>query len=378
MSTIVQANLDTYDLAKRLTELVQVKTPRIAVVGDFCLDKYIYIYPQLDELSVETKLVAYQVRAKKLFAGVGGTIASNLRALGAETHCFGIIGNDGEGFELLHALKGIGANVNGMIVSDEIMTNTYVKPMRPNSPESSETLQDPNVGEWIESNRFDTRNPYPVPLRLVKQLQDKFLSKISDFDAIIVSDQFAEGSEAIFSETFRNFLSQTAKNFPDKFVLCDSRFFINNYRNAMVKCNANELFDAYKAANGGKQKRETTLDELSEKKEEELLKAGAWLVKRNHQPALITRGAYGSILFEIRKDDIIKATSIPSVTVLPPIDVCGAGDATNAGLVFAHTLGFDLVESAYIAGVVSSITIKQIGVTGSASIKQIQEVLRKK
>ncbi|MCF0234376.1 MAG: carbohydrate kinase, partial [Thermoguttaceae bacterium] len=56
-------------------------------------------------------------------------------------------------------------------------------------------------------------------------------------------------------------------------------------------------------------------------------------------------------------------------------DICGAGDATNAGLAFARALGFSPIDAAYLAGVVSSITIRQIGVTGVASIQEIVETL---
>ena len=59
-----------------------------------------------------------------------------------------------------------------------------------------------------------------------------------------------------------------------------------------------------------------------------------------------------------------------------PIDICGAGDATNAGLAFAQALGIPLPESALVAGIVSSITIRQIGVTGTASLDEVARVLR--
>ena len=55
--------------------------PAITVFGDFCLDKYLYIDAARDELSVETDLVAYQVTHQKMYAGAGGTITNNLRAL---------------------------------------------------------------------------------------------------------------------------------------------------------------------------------------------------------------------------------------------------------------------------------------------------------
>ena len=50
----------------------------------------------------------------------------------------------------------------------------------------------------------------------------------------------------------------------------------------------------------------------------------------------------------------------------------------NEVLAFAGALGFSLVEAAYLAGVVSSITIKQLGVTGVASVQGVLEILRAK
>ncbi|MBQ9801330.1 MAG: hypothetical protein IJO40_15525, partial [Thermoguttaceae bacterium] len=109
------ADLDRAALAARLTRLAAAKTPKIAVIGDFCLDKYLFLSPELNEISVETGKTAFQIRARRVFAGAGGTVANNLRALGAATFCFGIVGDDGDGFELLKALRGIGADVSGMV-----------------------------------------------------------------------------------------------------------------------------------------------------------------------------------------------------------------------------------------------------------------------
>ena len=387
---VVPAKLDYRGLVQALSKSSDFgrseRTPAIAVIGDYCLDKYLYVYPSLDEASVETGITAFQVRGKRLFAGVGGTIAGNLRALGAETHCFGVIGDDGEGYDLLKALKGIGANVEGVVVSPDVLTGVYMKPMRPDPEtnpecvdESGRRLPEPGVGTWLEGARIDIRNPVPVSSNLVDKLKRRFLEKLPSFDAVVVSDQFPTGSESLFSNEFRSFISEVARKVPDVFFLCDSRFFIDAYRNVLVKCNAYEALDSFNAAHGGEPKRETPLDGNSDANLEKLLRAGRWLAARNARPVLVTRGALGSLLFEPdAKSAAIKATSIPPNPVEPPIDICGAGDATNAGLAFARALGLNLVDAAYVAGVVSSITIKQIGVTGTASASQVVDALRSK
>lgn len=355
------------------------RPPRVAVVGDYCLDKYLYVYPALEEASVETGLPAYQIRGKRLFAGVGGTIANNLRALGAETFCFGVIGEDGEGFDLLQALRRIGANVEGMVVSPEVLTGTYMKPMfLREAPVVQGRLATPEEGSWEEGNRLDIRNPQPVDPKLVDELKRRFLAALPSFDAVVVSDQFPAGSEALFSTEFRQFVSGTAAATPNVFFLCDSRFFIDDYRGALVKCNADEALDAYDAANAGGSRRETTVRQDGDADENAVLAAGRWLAARNRRPVLITRGSRGSLLFEAaapeNQEPVLR---IPSVKVEPPIDICGAGDATNAGFAFARALGLPLASAAFIAGVVSSITIKQIGVTGTASPAEITSTLRR-
>ena len=378
------------DLADRLTRLAAAKTPKIAVIGDFCLDKYLFLSPELNEISVETGKTAFQIRARRVFAGAGGTVANNLRALGASTSCFGIVGDDGDGFELLKALRGIGADVSGMVASPEVLTSTYVKPTNPDGR-----------GGWVESNRFDVRNPGPFPASAVDALKANFRKRAAEFDAVVVLEQFPPGSETTFSPDFRAFLADVARANPNVFFLCDSRFFAESYRETLLKCNANELLDVFATARGADRKRETTLSGDAESNVAALCEAGAWLAERNGRPVLATRGALGSLLFEVGDAPLsstadvpqtadfpplaptpqttqtteIAVSAVPPRPVSPPFDICGAGDATNAGFVFAKSLGFSLVESAFLAGVVSSITIKQIGVTGTATVEQIVAAL---
>ena len=69
----------------------------ILVVGDFFLDKYLFIDRKLSETSLETGLEAYQVTEMKTCPGAAGTVASNLRALGVKVSAIGVVGTDGQG-----------------------------------------------------------------------------------------------------------------------------------------------------------------------------------------------------------------------------------------------------------------------------------------
>ena len=55
---------------------------RIAVVGDFCLDRYLEIDPARKEISIETGLPVHNVVRVRSQPGGAGTILNNLVALG--------------------------------------------------------------------------------------------------------------------------------------------------------------------------------------------------------------------------------------------------------------------------------------------------------
>src|SRR5437762_8201772 len=78
----------------------------IAVVGDFCLDRYLEIDPARQEISLETGLPVHNVVNVRAQPGGAGTILNNLVALGVgEIRPVGFCGEDGEGYELRRALE---------------------------------------------------------------------------------------------------------------------------------------------------------------------------------------------------------------------------------------------------------------------------------
>src|SRR5882672_8182724 len=84
----------------------QYASLRIAVAGDFCLDRYLEIDPSREEVSIETGLPVHNVMAARAQPGGAGTIVNNLSALGVGAiFPIGFAGQDGEGFELCRALE---------------------------------------------------------------------------------------------------------------------------------------------------------------------------------------------------------------------------------------------------------------------------------
>ncbi|MGA1196136.1 MAG: carbohydrate kinase family protein, partial [Candidatus Latescibacterota bacterium] len=84
------------------------------------------------------------------------------------------------------------------------------------------------------------------------------------------------------------------------------------------------------------------------------------------KPAFVTLDADG--ILATNGDTI---THIPGIKVPPPIDIVGAGDSVSASVVSALCAGASLAQAAQLGVIASSITIQQIGTTGTASPDQI-------
>jgi rfaE bifunctional protein kinase chain/domain len=331
-----------------LTQLNDIleKAPEtsITVFGDYCLDKYLYIEPDLDEPSVETGLTAYQVTRKGIYAGVAGTVANALLALTAKVLCVGVVGDDGEGYELVRELNKRGADTSLMVTETERCTCTYTKPMRRNGD------------VYSEMNRLDFRNRIPMSHDVEAELIARLREAAARSKALIVLDQFPEPNVGTVTDNMRDEVAKIAAENPDLIVYADSRAFISKFRNVIVKCNNFEIVRAVEPGYTGKPDRET------------VLRCAHILHERNGKPVFVTLGGDGIAVLESGRLAVI-----PGIEVTGPIDTCGAGDTASSGIVLGLSSGAGLVESAFLGNIVASITIQQIGVTGTATPAQVLE-----
>src|SRR5262249_60838202 len=93
------------------------------------------------------------------------------------------------------------------------------------------------------------------------------------------------------------------------------------------------------------------------------------LAQRPGRSAYCTAGAQG--IYVARPGE--QATRVPGHPVSGPIDIVGAGDAANSGIVTALLSGADDLEAAAFGNLVASITIQQLGTTGTATPTQVRQ-----
>jgi D-beta-D-heptose 7-phosphate kinase/D-beta-D-heptose 1-phosphate adenosyltransferase len=91
----------------RLADLVgRLKIPRIFVLGDLILDKY--VWGSVSRISPEAPVPVVNVKGEEYRPGGASNVVTNLAALGARVACGGVVGKDEEGDELLRLLRARG------------------------------------------------------------------------------------------------------------------------------------------------------------------------------------------------------------------------------------------------------------------------------
>jgi bifunctional ADP-heptose synthase (sugar kinase/adenylyltransferase) len=343
-------------LTDALVEQILTRLPSltIGVLGDLFLDRYLDIDATLTEKSIETGLDAYQVTQVRSLPGALGTIINNLVALGVgRVLPVSIIGDDGEGFELRQALaKMKPVDTRWIFSAADRRTPTYTKPML------HERGQPPR-----ELNRLDIKNRTPTPGPLEDVAIEGLHAIWPQIDALIALDQVSEENCGVLTTRIRDELGRMGGKEPTKFVLADSRTQIGLFSCVSTKPNSSELRQYFPEP-------EPIIPTNSRNYDASHIKLAS-PSRFSHQtgrPVFCTLGAEGIMLAESAS----RETWINSYAVSDPIDIVGAGDSTSAGITCAVAAGTTYEQAAAFGCLVASITIQQIGTTGTASPEQVR------
>jgi len=320
----------------------------IAVLGDFCLDRYLEIDPDRKEISIETGLPVYNISRVRSLPGGAGTIVNNLSALGVgKIYPIGLVGEDGEGYELCHALgQRSGVNMTGVVRSAQRRTFTYCKPMMCSSD-----------GRQQELNRFDFKNWSPTPAVLQGAIISELDELVGQLDAIIILDQVDVPGTGVVTQRVLDRIKILAKENSDLLVIADSRRSLRDFPPVIFKMNAAEL----KSLIGAKE--ELSFDDVG--------KTAAELALKNCRSVFVTLAEKGIVGTSADGH----YSHVPALPLRGEIDIVGAGDAVSANLAAAIAAGASLPETIELANAAASVVIHKLGTTGTASVGEIKKLL---
>lgn len=328
---------------------IKEKYPQLnlAVVGDFCLDRYLEINPTLKERSIETGLPVNNVTNIRAQPGGAGTVAANLGKLGVgNIEAIGFCGDDGEGFELKRALNNIsGINLSNFFSSKRRKTFTYCKPLVITR------------NRYRELSRLDTKNWTPTPGNLSHRLAQAVKSLHRNIDAIIVLEQSDKAETGVVTEAVRDQLEALSMEREEIPIIVDSRDSLRKYPQLSYKMNEAEL--------------KSFLNKDKDMDIKTIQFATSELAVQHGKPIFVTLGKRGIV----SSDGYGKTNHIPALQASKSIDIVGAGDSVTANLAASLAAGATVYEASFIAMAAANYAIHQLGTTGAATPNDIRKKL---
>lgn len=337
-----QNNMLTKDRpdAENLKKILDaIRSVRIAVIGDFCLDAYWFIDDSMSEISIETGVPTRPVSIQRYSLGGAGNVAGNLAAMGVRNvHAFGVTGPDPFGTEMIRIMQETGINTENLLVQEkEWHTHTYAKPYI----------------EGTELNRVDFGNFNRLSENTADRLIENLTRALPGMDAIIINQQVPSG---IHTGYFREKLAKVILKFSNKLFITDSRSYNDFFGGSIRKMN-----DAEAMRLCGRPVKPDQVISLSE-----LAPAAEELFERYRKPVFITRGERGSVI--AGESGIIE---IPGLMIQGRVDTVGAGDSYLAGTASVLAAGYSIKEAAWLGTLTAGVTVQKLFQTGTATPGEI-------
>ena len=299
---------------------------KVLVVGDFMIDHY--IIGTSNRMSPEAPVPVVTPEKEYSIPGGAGNVAMNLRSMGANVTCMGVVGDDSWGKKLLLILENNGVDTK------------MIKTLR-NHPT---TLKQRIYSDNKQVARLDTEKAidWDPSSRVREKISD------NDYDIIILSD-YNKGvlNRPWFStDSMDNVIIDPKK---DNFIY---------YRNVnIITPNLNELRRASKI-------------EINDNKS--ILDACNKLIQECNFNYIVTKKGDKGITI-IGKNNFVK--HIEAHSIKNP-DVTGAGDTVIAALSLAFAKTKDIEVSAKIANAAAAVVVGKLG-TATATIDEIEKLLAK-
>jgi len=317
---------------------------RAAVVGDFAVDAYWYADMMQSELSRETAQPTRPIVRERYTPGGGSNVCWNLVTLGVEAvHAVTVVGQDWRWEIMRSLLTDIGVDVEHVVSSSDWATTMFAKPIL-----SAYGLQ-----------REDARLDFISDRALPHDVGEEFLSQVKSVlplvDVVTVTDQVSPG---VLTEHSIAALAALAQDHPEVTFIADSRYRIDRFHHMVLKPNNVE---AAQALFPDKAPEAVTRDEL--------MTAAPDLRQIAGRPVYITLGGEGVLIC-----DETEVRYAPTVSLSPPIDVVGAGDAFLATLAASLAAGASCWEAGTLANLAAAVVCKKLNTTGTASPEEILAV----
>src|SRR5437764_2880274 len=159
-----------------LVELVQkLGAPRVLVVGDVMLDRY--VWGNAERISQEAPVILLRADKREERLGGASSVATMLQALGAKTSVIGVVGSDGDGFHARRILTDLNIDADGVVADPDRPTSVkerYIGRAQARHPQ--------------QMIRVDYESREAVGGGVERELAAVLAAKVREADIVLVSD----------------------------------------------------------------------------------------------------------------------------------------------------------------------------------------------
>ena len=299
-------------------------TTKIGVVGDIMLDTY--WWGSVDRISPEAPVPIVSLQRKETRVGGAANVALNLRALGAPTTLFAVVGMDAEAKELNTLLKAEGINTEYIHSSTSRVTTNKVRIM----------------GRNQQMMRLDHENTHDINEAESKALLDNFYAYVEkEQPALIILEDYNKG--VLTKEIIEAIIAYcNQKGIPTAVDPKQKNFLA--YKNCtLFKPNLKEVKEGLKM--------EIPIVDLAHMQQvHQALQAAL-----QHTISFITLSEHGVFYAQENKRQLIP-THIRNIA-----DVSGAGDTVIAVASLGYAYSKDMVLAAEIANIAGGLVCELVG-----------------
>ena len=200
----------------------------------------------------------------------------------------------------------------------------------------------PGGGER-EMHRRDLKNRRPLSREAEETVLADLHEVVTRAKALVIADQVQERNCGVITDRVREALARLGAERPELVILVDSRVRAGEFREVMLTPNREEARAAL----------------------------GLSLSRQSGRPVFLTCGREGMMVCTAEE-----AVAVPAAPVSGPVDIVGAGDSAAAALTLSLCAGASPVEAAIVGNLAASVTVQQLGTTGTARPEQVRERFR--
>lgn len=323
------------DLVKRVEHM---GNPRIVVVGDLILDRYIWGYAE--RISQEAPVPLLRADQKEHRLGGASSVATMLNALGAKVDLYGVVGQDAEAVMVRELLDQMGIDHSGVVAVDDRPTTLKERYIG--------RAQDRHPQQMIRVD-YEVRNAIPAHAR--KAMIEHLPLAVDRADLVLISDY----DKGVCTPDLLAWLIALCRG-RGKRVLADPIRSQDYSKYAGVHCMTPNRLEAGLATG------------IAIQTPDDALKAGRQLVvSLGMEAALVTLDREGMALSREDGRSEILPTRPRQV-----YDITGAGDMVLSVVGLCLADGADYDEAAALGNIAGGLEVEKIGV----ALLSRREILR--